>query len=52
MKNMQYVPIKEKSLTLPVDNPLLILVLALLALMCEQARRVATEQNDRPVIAF
>jgi len=52
MKNMKYVPILEKSLTPPVDNCFLIIVLALLALMGEQARRAATQQDDLPVIAF
>jgi len=56
MKNMQYVPIKEKSPTLVVDNPLSICVLALLALMGEQARRErqnrAAQQQNLPVIVF
>ena len=52
IKNMQYVPIKGKSPTLPVDNLFLIIVLALLALMGEQARRATTHQDDLPVIAF
>jgi hypothetical protein len=45
---MQYAPIKEKAPARSVDNLFLIIVLALLALMCEQARRA----GDLPVIAF
>ena len=56
MKNMQYVPILEKSPTPPVDNYFLIIALALLALMGEQANRglqiSITEQKSLPVIAF
>ena len=56
MKNMQYVPIFEKSPTPPVDNCLLIIALALLALMGEQAnrelQRSITDQVNLPVIAF
>ena len=53
---MQYVPIQEKPLTLPVDNSLLTIVLALLAMSCEQANRdlqISTVQpKNLPVIAF
>ena len=53
---MQYVPINEKSPELPVDKSLLIFVLALLALVGEQARckrlDSTSHQPDLPVIAF
>lgn len=56
MKNMKYLPIKEKTLRLPVDNWLLFFVLALLALKGEQAKRgrqsSSTESADLPVIPF
>ena len=56
MKNMQYVPIQEKPCPLPVDNSLLTIVLALLAMSCEQARRElqnsTAQQKSLPVIAF
>jgi len=53
---MQYVPILEKSLTPLVDNYLLIIALALLAMSCEQAiyglQRNTTGQKNLPVIEF
>lgn len=49
---MKYVPIEGKSLALPVDNSGVILVLAMLALMDEQARSATPQWDDLPVIAF
>jgi len=53
---MQYVPIQEKPLPLPVDNLFLIELLALLAMSCEQANRdlqiCTVQQKNLPVIVF
>ncbi len=56
MKNIQYIPTVEKTVSLPVDNSLPIVALALLALWCEQSRpdsRLTTQQRETlPIIAF
>ena len=53
---MQYAPIKEQTVVIPVDNSIQFVVLALLALMGEQARRERqinnTQREDLPVIVF
>ena len=53
---MQYAPIKEKTVVIPVDNSIQFVVLALLALMGEQARRERESSDNQrenlPVIAF
>ena len=56
IKNMQYAPIKEQTVVIPVDNSIQFVVLALLALMGEQARRERqinnTQREELPVIVF
>ena len=53
---MQYIPTKQKTIELPVDNFLFITTLALLALWREQSKRAshhtAQPDDNLPVIAF
>jgi hypothetical protein len=56
MKNMKYLPIKEKTVVISVDNSRHFILLALLALMGEQARSEQqfnnTQRGELPVITF